>query len=85
MRRWNEYSDGEIYTAPVKNSINGTLQYNTPAVYQGFTYENIQLTFKDGKIVEATSNDNERINEVFDTDDGARYVANSPLALTPIF
>lgn len=75
--------DGEIYTAPVKNSINGTLQYNTPAVYQGFTYENIQLTFKDGKIVEATSNDNERINEVFDTDDGARYVGEFAIGINP--
>lgn len=75
--------DGEVYTAPVKDSINGTLQYNTPAVYQGYTYENIKLTFKDGKIVEATANDTERINQVFDTDDGARYVGEFAIGVNP--
>ena len=75
--------DGEVYTAPVKDSIQGTLSYNTPAVYQGFTYENIKLTFKDGKIVEATANDTERINEVFDTDEGARYVGEFAIGVNP--
>ncbi|HIT89022.1 MAG TPA: aminopeptidase, partial [Candidatus Merdenecus merdavium] len=64
--------DGEVFTAPVRNSVNGTLAYNTPSLFQGFTFENIQLEFKDGKIVKATANDTERINKVFDTDEGAR-------------
>ena len=55
--------DGEVFTAPVRNSINGTLCYNTPSAFQGFTYENICLEFKDGKIVKATANDTERINK----------------------
>lgn len=75
--------DGEVYTAPVKNSINGTLSYNTPAVYQGFTYENIKLTFKDGKIIDATANDTERINKVFNTDEGARYVGEFAIGVNP--
>lgn len=75
--------DGEVFSAPVKDSINGTLQYNTPAVYQGFTYENIKLTFKDGKIIEATANDTERINKVFDTDEGARYVGEFAVGVNP--
>lgn len=75
--------DGEVYTAPVKESINGTLAYNTPAVFQGFTYENIKLTFKDGKIIEATANDTERINKVFDTDAGARYVGEFAIGVNP--
>lgn len=75
--------DGEVFTAPVRNSINGTLAYNTPAVYQGFTYENIKLTFKDGKIIEATANDTERINKVFDTDEGARYVGEFAIGVNP--
>ena len=54
--------DGEIYTAPVRDSINGTISYNTPSVHEGFTYENIVFEFKDGKIVKATANDTERIN-----------------------
>ena len=49
--------DGEVFTAPVRDSVNGTLSYNTPAVYQGFTYENIKLTFKDGKIIEKGTHD----------------------------
>lgn len=75
--------DGEVYTAPVRNSINGTLRYNTPAVYQGFTYENIELKFQDGKIVQATANDTTKINEVFDTDEGARYVGEFAIGVNP--
>lgn len=75
--------DGEVFTAPVKDSINGTLTYNTPAVFQGYTYENISLTFKDGKIIEATANDTERINQVFDTDEGSRYVGEFAIGVNP--
>lgn len=75
--------DGEVYTAPVRESVNGTLSYNTPAVFQGFTYENIKLTFKDGKIIEATANDTERINKVFDTDEGARYIGEFAIGVNP--
>lgn len=75
--------DGEVFTAPVKDSVNGTLSYNTPAVYQGFTYDNIKLTFKDGKIVDAIANDTEKINEVFDTDEGARYVGEFAIGVNP--
>ncbi|MDU2065423.1 MAG: aminopeptidase [Sporomusaceae bacterium] len=75
--------DGEVYTAPVKTSVNGTLTYNTPAVYQGFTYENISLTFRDGKIIEATANNTEKINHVFDTDEGARYIGEFALGVNP--
>lgn len=75
--------DGEVFTAPVKESVNGTLAYNTPSLYQGFTYENICLEFKDGKIVKATANDTERINKVFDTDEGARYVGEFAIGVNP--
>jgi aminopeptidase len=75
--------DGEVFTAPVKDSVNGVLTYNTPAVYNGFTYENIKLEFKNGKIVNATANDTERINKVFDTDEGARYVGEFAIGVNP--
>lgn len=75
--------DGEVYSAPVRDSVNGTITYNTPSPYQGFTFENVQLTFKDGKIVEATSNDSERINKIFDTDEGARYVGEFAIGVNP--
>ncbi len=75
--------DGEVYTAPVIDSVNGTITYNTPSVNQGFKFENVSLEFKDGKIIKATSNNNERINKIFDTDDGARYVGEFSLGVNP--
>ena len=75
--------DGEVFTAPVRTSVNGTITYNTPSLYQGFTYENVSLTFKDGKIIKATANDDKRINEVFDTDEGARYVGEFAMGVNP--
>lgn len=75
--------DGEVYTAPVKDSVNGYISYNTPSPQQGFVYENIRLEFEDGKIVKAEANDSERINKVFDTDEGARYIGEFALGLNP--
>lgn len=75
--------DGEVFTAPVKNSVNGTITYNTPSPYQGYTFENIKLTFKDGKVVEAKANDTERINKIFDTDEGARYIGEFAIGVNP--
>ncbi|NLK51569.1 MAG: aminopeptidase [Syntrophomonadaceae bacterium] len=75
--------DGEVYTAPVRDSVNGYITYNTPAVYQGVTYENIRLEFNKGEIVKATANDSERINKVLDTDEGARYIGEFALGFNP--
>lgn len=76
--------DGEVFTAPVRDSINGVLSYNTPSLYSdGFTYENIKLEFKNGKIVNASANDNERINKIFDTDEGARYIGEFAIGVNP--
>ena len=75
--------DGEIYTAPVRDSLNGVISYNTPSVHEGFTYENITFEFKDGKIVKATANDTERINQVLDIDEGARYIGEFAIGVNP--
>ncbi|OEH86903.1 aminopeptidase [Desulfuribacillus stibiiarsenatis] len=75
--------DGEIFTAPVRDSVNGYISYNAPAVYQGYTYENIRLEFENGKIVKATANNTEKINEIFDTDEGARYVGEFAIGVNP--
>ena len=75
--------DGEVYTAPVRDSVNGVITYNTPSRYEGFTYENVSLTFKDGKIVKATANDSERANRIFDTDEGSRYVGEFAIGVNP--
>ena len=81
--------DGEVYTAPVRESMNGVISYNTPSEEQGFTYENIRFEIKDGKIIKAAANDNERINQLLDTDEGARYfgefaIGVNPYILTPM-
>ncbi|NLC45068.1 MAG: aminopeptidase [Clostridiales bacterium] len=75
--------DGEVFTAPVKNSVNGVITYNTSSEYNGFTYQNVSLTFKDGKIVQAEANDNVKVNQVFDTDEGARYVGEFAIGVNP--
>ncbi|MBQ4062631.1 MAG: aminopeptidase [Christensenellaceae bacterium] len=75
--------DGEIYTAPVRDSVNGVITYNTSSTYQGYRFENVKLVFKNGKIVEATANDTERVNAVFDTDEGARYVGEFAIGVNP--
>lgn len=75
--------DGEVFTAPVRDSIEGDLTFNTPAVYQGTTYENICFKFSKGKIVEATANFTKKINEVLDTDEGARYLGEFAIGLNP--
>ncbi|SCZ80720.1 aminopeptidase [Acidaminobacter hydrogenoformans] len=79
----NNIPDGEVFTAPVKDSVNGVISYNCPAVYNGFTYENIVLRFENGKIIDATANDTEKINQVFDTDEGARYVGEFAIGVNP--
>jgi aminopeptidase len=65
--------DGEVFTAPVRDSINGVIRFNTQSRYQGTVFSNIEFTFKNGKIVDAKSSNTERINQILDSDEGARY------------
>ena len=65
--------DGEVFTAPVRDSINGVIRFNTQSRYQGTVFSDITFEFKNGKIVKATANNTERINAVLDADEGARY------------
>ena len=76
--------DGEVYTAPVRDSVNGTITYNTPSLYQGNLYNDISFTFENGKIVNATcTGDNERLNKILDTDSGGRYVGEFAIGVNP--
>jgi aminopeptidase len=79
----NNIPDGEVFTAPVRDSVNGVITFNTPSVYQGVTFESIRLEFKDGKIVNATSNHTERLNQILDADEGARYIGEFSLGVNP--
>lgn len=75
--------DGEVFTAPVRDSVNGVLSYNTPSLYMGNVFTDIRLEFENGKIVRATSSEPERINKIFDTDEGARYVGEFSFGVNP--
>ena len=75
--------DGEVYTAPVKNSVNGVIHYNAPSIENGFRFEDVRLVFKDGKIIEATANNSAAANAIFDTDEGARYVGEFAIGVNP--
>ena len=75
--------DGEVFSCPVKNSVNGHIQFNTPTIYSGTRFDNVRLEFNDGKIVRATANNTKRLNEILDTDAGARYVGEFSLGFNP--
>ena len=75
--------DGEVFSCPVKNSVNGVIQFNTPTIYSGVRFENIRLEFKDGRIIKATSSNTKRLNEILDTDAGARYIGEFSLGFNP--
>jgi len=75
--------DGEVFTAPVKDSVEGHVQFNTPTLYHGTVFENILLVFRDGRVMEATGSDNEKINEILDSDEGARYIGEFALGVNP--
>ena len=75
--------DGEVYTAPVKDSVNGKITYNTPSIENGFRFENVSLEFQDGKIVKISANDTKKATAIFDTDEGSRYVGEFAIGVNP--
>jgi aminopeptidase len=75
--------DGEVFTAPIRDSVEGVLSYNVPAVYQGYLFRDIKFRFEKGRIVEATADDTERLNAILNTDEGARYLGEFSFGLNP--
>ena len=75
--------DGEVYTAPVRDSVNGVLSYNTPGEKDGFKFENVRFEFREGRIVDARANDTKRINAMLDIDGGARYLGEFAFGVNP--
>jgi aminopeptidase len=76
--------DGEVFTAPVKDSVNGVIHYNTPSIYRGHSFENIRLEFKDGKVVGATADQGEEhLEDIFNSDDGSRFVGEFAIGFNP--
>lgn len=76
--------DGEIFTCPVRDSVNGTITFNTETLYRGTIFNGVKLTFKNGKIVQADGGGNtKKLNEILDADEGARYIGEWSLAFNP--
>ena len=74
--------DGEIFTAPVRESVNGYIKYNTKTMYNGVEFKNIFFRFENGKIIEAYSEiNNEKLEEILNIDEGARYIGEFAIGL----
>src|SRR5205814_7628516 len=76
--------DGEVFSCPVKNSVQGHVLFNAPTIYQGIAFDSIRLEFRDGKVVKATSNQTEKLNKILDSDPGARHIGEFSLGLNPL-
>jgi aminopeptidase len=76
--------DGEVFTAPVKNSVEGHISFNAPSIYQGTAFDSVRLEFKAGKVVSATANNPEKLNQILDSDAGARYIGEFALGFNPV-
>jgi aminopeptidase len=84
--------DGECFTCPVRDSVEGEITINTNSVYEGTLYRDIRLRLHRGKIVEATCADDgdrpgagnpRKLNAILDTDEGARYIGEWSLGFNP--
>ena len=75
--------DGEVFTAPVRDSAEGYVTFNAPTIYQGMAFDDIRLEFRKGKIVDATANEPGKLNRILDSDVGARYIGEFSLGFNP--
>jgi aminopeptidase len=75
--------DGEVFSCPVKHSVEGHVTFNAPSIYQGTGFDGIRLEFKNGRIVQAISNETEKLNKILDSDPGARYIGEFSLGFNP--
>ena len=77
--------DGEVFSAPVRNSVRGYIRYNCPSIYQGKEYIGVRFEFSEGKIVSATADGGmtESLNTILDADEGARYIGEFAIGVNP--
>lgn len=75
--------DGEVFTCPVRDSVQGHVTFNAPTIYQGTNFDGIRLEFRDGRIVRATGSPEDKLNAILDSDEGARYIGEFSLAFNP--
>jgi aminopeptidase len=75
--------DGEVFTAPVKDSVEGTITFNTPSIYHGTQFSEISFTFQEGKIIKSSANLPDKLEDILNTDDGARYIGEFAIGCNP--
>jgi aminopeptidase len=77
--------DGEVFTAPVRDSVHGRIRFNTPTIYQGSSFDGVRLEFRDGRIVAAdcAGGDVMKLRRIFDADEGASYVGEWSIGCNP--
>jgi len=75
--------DGEVFTAPVKDSVEGYVTFNAPTIYQSIAFDGIRLDFRNGKVVKAISNQTDKLNKILNSDRGARYIGEFSLGFNP--
>ena len=81
-RKWinccgkENFPDGEIFTSPVENDINGYITFSYPAILNGDEFENVKFTVKNGKIENIDCKNRESLDKLIsyiDTDEGSRF------------
>lgn len=76
--------DGEVFTAPVRDSVQGHIRYNAPTIYQGIAFDDIRLQFENGKIIKAEAGSKTKeLNRILDSDPGARYIGEFAIGFHP--
>lgn len=77
--------DGECFTAPVRDSVQGYLTFNTPSIFWGHSFSGIRLEFENGRIERATAAQNtDFLNKILDSDPGARYIGEFSIGFNPL-
>ena len=75
--------DGEMFTSPVLDSIEGVIKVNTQSLFRGIVFDNISFKFSKGKIIEAHANHQKALDDILNTDEGARRIGEFSLAFNP--
>lgn len=76
--------DGEVFSCPVKNSVEGSIQFNAPTIYRGISFDRIALKFKEGRIIEASGSNEKALNDILNSDPGARYIGEFAIGFNPL-
>ena len=71
----HNFPDGEVFTGPVVDSVNGTIRFSFPAVHHGREVEGVRLAFRNGKVVDASADKGQDfLYSMLDTDAGSRFL-----------